>query len=387
MIFRQGRACVAALGCLVAAVHVFGNLSLDCVRATSVGSVGKNTDDKGKVASTKIDLDPEDLHGHVYLPLVEQVDPMRLEEHECRYPADGEGVGRLDLRVTENLIVGFHCHGGTTEELTPDKGSAAFRVNSDGYCDTTTVVDVDTLTPNALFYQPSQPDGRLVGNAVFFAGGLPLDSEKKACFVCKGKTVSNKGKSCEVIVTVPKASLPNSWVCNPEAPPSVNTLAFRDDGTAKEAFVHCPPGYSKLDSPDKDGYVMTGPQCMTKAKLEDVLGSGSTIKTVELKSPPSGVSKSYQVTATSSFPKPRMLCMKCFPGDSEDKPSETDACLLKVLLPVFGEKGKEAGKTLEQTTGETETPSETTTSAGVVLSCATSAALLAPISVLMSVAM
>nr|CEL71228.1 TPA: SRS domain-containing protein [Neospora caninum Liverpool] len=383
MIFRQGRACVAALGCLVAAVHVFGNLSLDCVRATSVGSVGKNSDDKGKVASTKIDLDPKDLGQFGYVPPGDGRDPAGDEVQECKYPTDGEGVGRLDVLVPGSLVVAVRCPDGSSSDFTPANHTLAYTVNSDGSCDTTTAVDLDTLISHAVLDERKEKGDPLLGSMRFFAGGLPLDSEKKACFVCKGKTGSNKGKSCEVIVTVPKASLPtggcglytlvvipqravdfsvtrirllevgysaglpisrrnvlccvrppDSLVCNPNGDPPENMLTFQGDGSEKTATVHCPPGYSNLDSPDEDGYVMTGPQCMTKAKLEDVLGSGSTIKTVELKSPPRGVSKSYQVTATSSFAEPRILCMRCVPGDGENKPAKTEDCELVVFLPV-----------------------------------------------------
>ncbi|CBZ50603.1 srs domain-containing protein [Neospora caninum Liverpool] len=406
MIFRQGRACVAALGCLVAAVHVFGNLSLDCVRATSVGSVGKNSDDKGKVASTKIDLDPKDLGQFGYVPPGDGRDPAGDEVQECKYPTDGEGVGRLDVLVPGSLVVAVRCPDGSSSDFTPANHTLAYTVNSDGSCDTTTAVDLDTLISHAVLDERKENDDPLLGSMRFFARGLPLATETKACFVCsKGKTGSNKGKSCEVIVTVPKASLPNSWVCDPLLPPGGNMVTFQGDGSEKTATVHCPPGYSNLDSPDEDGYVMTGPQCMTKAKLEDVLGSGSTIKTVELKSPPRGVSKSYQVTATSSFAKPRILCLACEPGKNEQVSSSApNRCMVEAFLPAAAAEVSDGDSDLQKArnlnsqeppsetgtstvTTSTVTPSTGATSDGVVLSCATSAALLAVMSGLTAVAM
>ncbi|CBZ50602.1 srs domain-containing protein [Neospora caninum Liverpool] len=396
---------VAVLGCLVATGEASYEVAPGYVRRERAGLIEIPSDDDEE---RSIDLDRDDLAIHLHVPPLELADLLHLEPQECKYPEDGEGVGRLELSVTNNPGVTFRCPGGHEDELEPPEPTLAYRVNSDGSCDTTASSDMDIALPNAILEEAVSHYGR--GSFFLLINGRPLDSEKKACFVCKGKTGSNKGKSCTVIVTVPKASLPNSWVCDPLLPPGGNMVTFQGDGSEKTATVLCPPGYSNLDSPDEDGYVMTGPQCMTKAKLEDVLGSGSTIKTVELKSPPRGVSKSYQVTATSSFAKPRILCLACEPGKNEQVSSSApNRCMVEAFLPAAAAEVSDGDSDLQKARGlnsqeppsetgtstvttSTVTPSTVTPSTGatsdeVVLSCATSAALLAVMSGLTAVAM
>ncbi|KEP64090.1 UNVERIFIED_CONTAM: SAG-related sequence SRS17A [Hammondia hammondi] len=361
MTFYMFLAGVAALGGLVAAGDTSDAVSISLLRARAA-EISEDPSDEGEVLSTKIDLDPEDVDNYHHIPSMELADLLRLEPQVCNYPEDGEGAGRLELSVGDTPGVTFRCPGGNEDELTPTDVTLAYRVDKNGNCDTTVPVDLDVVLPNSILDgAPVSPFGR--GSVFLVISGRSLNSEKKACFVCNSKNGAKARQSCAVIVTVPKATLSSSGVCNPLLPAGGNMLTFEGDGPRKSITIHCPKGYSVLDTSDRGGYVMTGPLCRRRAMLEDVLGSGSTINRVEDEPHINGVSKSYRVTATSSFSKPRVLCLACEPDKNEQLSSSAPSkCVVEAFLPAATEEVPNENSVLSRTFSSLEGNFETTTS-------------------------
>ncbi|KEP64091.1 UNVERIFIED_CONTAM: SAG-related sequence SRS17B [Hammondia hammondi] len=372
--------CITVAGCLLATFHTF----FASVSAESEGEAN-NPGDSGKVRGTKIDLDADGIGDYYFYTMSEGADPLQVEPQECQYREDGS-VGHLDLSISSAAGVAFHCPGKNSQHLSPMQLDTAFEVDAGGNCDTTRAVDVSTLIPTAVVRAPPLSKPSLEGSIVLLTLGLPLDSDKKACFVCRedGNPV---GRSCIVTVTGKKASLPSSRVCNPLVPPNGNMVAFDGDGSVRSVAVHCPKGFSVLDVFKTTDYVLTGPVCGVKAKLEDVLGSGSTVKPVKVDSQHQDVSRSYLITATSFFSKPRILCMACMPGDGDQLQAEGPGhCVMQALLPASEGQRSESGQSRKQNPGEPVTPTITNSDGGVI-SFATTAALFCIISGLMAVVM
>ncbi|KFG43892.1 SAG-related sequence SRS17B [Toxoplasma gondii FOU] len=371
--------CLTVAGCLLATFHTF----CASVSAASAGEAN-NPDNTGKVPDTKIDLDPDDIRDYVVYTLGEVADPLQLDSQECPYREDGS-VGHLDLTISSGPGVAFHCPGKKSQNLSPTELDTAFGVDAAGNCDTTRLVDVSTLIPTAIVRGPQPSTPSLEGSSLLLTLGLPLDSDKKACFVCR-ENGNAAGRSCIVTVTVKKASLPSSRVCNPAVPPNGNMLAFDGDGSDRSVVVHCPKGLPVLDIFKESDNVWAGPRCMAKAKLEDVVGSGSTVKPVNVDSQNRDVSRSYLITSTSSFSKPRILCMACMPGDRDPRQDEgLGICIMQALLPASEGRRSEGGQSRNQNPGDSLTP--VTNSGGGIISFTTTAAFFCVISGLMAAVM
>lgn len=154
-----------------------------------------------------LDLDPSKLP-YITDAQAPPVNPEDLQPQDCTYSSEDAKDAVLRLTALPSQGLAFRCPGD--DDISPLGERFVYRVGSDGSCDTSSFVSLRDVTPGSLDTVPAR--GQRPSYKVFFSDGSPIDADKQFCFACTAKAGQDKGKKCNIFVTVPRAQLTSKWV-------------------------------------------------------------------------------------------------------------------------------------------------------------------------------
>lgn len=175
-------------------LYFFGGMAPRSADAAAGGAADRLS---GENISNSVELDLQNLP--LVVPEKEVKPNFPSQPQECAFSSkDGEKTS-IRLTLTPAQGASFRCPGDSDLVQPPTHDEHAFRLASDGSCDTSKVFPF----PGLLI--ENSPANQGVSHKRLSVPGWSLVEEKKACYVCRGKTGENAGKTCTVVVSVPPA--------------------------------------------------------------------------------------------------------------------------------------------------------------------------------------
>ncbi|PHJ23057.1 sag-related sequence srs17a [Cystoisospora suis] len=325
---------VAALLLAVAGADMFYSFARVVTGADAAAVAGPGVGPpSGQNLPTKVELDLYRLP--LVLPGKEAVPQFPAQPQECAYSSkDGEQTS-IRLTLAPGRGASFRCPG-ETDLVEPASEEQAFRLGSDGSCDTSKSVELFGFS-----FVSSRP-GQGVPHKRISIAGWSLAEERKVCYVCKGKTGGpNAGKTCTVFVSVPPAThLTNVANCNPDTGFGTSFAEFPSDEKSSDLSVTFTcrgdgGGEIGLEPDIASQKARTGDYCGSLVSLNEIAEGASLNKIGS-----TGYTTTYKLTLKSRPKSPRLFCFRCVPPPG----SKVSYCAVAIFAPAAKKNGGDGNK-------------------------------------------